>query len=48
MKLSEPAGTWNKTFREWQRQTLDDCILSGDRGCNLQDGDIVDHEIVRK
>ena len=42
----EPMAVKNQTFQQWYNKSLDHCILSDDRECNMRDGDIVDNQMV--
>ena len=42
----EPGATLNKSFEEWRKETLEDCILNdGNKGCNFKQGQKIDHQI---
>ena len=44
--VMEPIATANWTLEKFLATDLETCILSGNRACNPQEGDIVDYQLV--
>ena len=43
----EPAITEGRDYEDWKEDVLEDCILERWPECDIQDGALIDHQIVR-